>query len=122
MTEQAESDHIMLGVIPTQPRRRWARVETMLVISLLFMGGVGTGYFLADRQAEIDLAALREHDSAELSRALAERATRLNAVESRIDATAAKVQGAAATADAAAVTVDQAVTKLSDHLKKAGKQ
>ena len=104
----ADTDQIPLEC---QPRLRvhkpWRRyVETLLVISALFLGGVGTGY----------VAGLRDLDAA-LNRRNAEHLVeieRLQAIyESRVYVLTGRVGEAAATAEGAAQAAAQAARQAA---------
>jgi len=113
-----------------QPRirmpRQWRRLlETVCVVGSLFLGGLGTGYFWAARNAEAHIAREREDHLAEIDRLNTVFGGLLTSIAGRVNqaagtaATAALTAGeAASTAQTAAQTANQAAKTAAKELKK----
>lgn len=113
-----------------QPRvrvpRQWRRLlETAGVVGSLFLGGLGTGYFWAARNAEAQALRQREDHLAEIARLRDAFDTSLKSLAVRVDqaagtaATAALTAGeAASTAQTAAQTANQAAKTAAKEMKK----
>lgn len=108
-----------------QPRMRvphqWRRLfETLGVVGSLFLGGFGSGYFWATRNAEVQMTRQRDDHLAEIDRVREAFGDRLTSLAGRVNqaASAAQTAGeAASTAQSAAQTANQAA-KTAKEFKK----
>lgn len=113
-----------------QPRVRvphqWRRLfETLGVVGSLFLGGFGSGYFWATRNAEAQVLRQREDHLAEIDRLREAFGDRLTSLAGRVSqaagtaASAAQAAGeAASTAQTAAQTANQAAKTAAKEFKK----
>lgn len=98
----SDSDNAPLEEMPrVRPPRQWRRLfETVCVIGSLFLGGLGSGYFWAARNAEAQLLRQRSDHLGEIERLS-------HAWGLRVD------RAAGAVADAAVATTNAAVATTS---------
>lgn len=105
-----DSDATPLDELPRvripKPWRR--RVETCMVIGSLFLGGFGTGFVFASRNAETAIAHQREDHLHELERLTKAYDNRLSSLSGRVNEAADTAASAAATAGEAATTAQSA--------------
>ena len=123
----SESDNVPLDELPrVRPPRQWRRLfETFAVVGSLFLGGFGSGFFWATRNAEAHSARQREDHLAEIARLREAYSDRLSSLTGRVNqaadtaASAAQTAGeAASAAQTAAQTVNQAARTAAKELKK----
>jgi hypothetical protein len=110
-----------------QPRMRvphqWRRLfETLGVVGSLFLGGFGSGYFWATRNAEVQIARQREDHLAEISRLREVFSTSLTSLAGRVDQAAGTAANAALTAGEAASTAQAAAQTANQAAKTAAKE
>src|SRR5213595_502622 len=96
-----------------QPRmrvpRQWRRLfETLGVVGSLFLGGFGSGYFWATRNAEVQMVRQREDHLAEIDRLLEAFGNGLTSLAGRVNQAAGTAASAAQTAGEAASTAQTA--------------
>ena len=107
----SDSDSVPLEDSPrVRPPRQWRRLfETVCVIGSLFLGGLGSGYFWAARNADAQLLRQRSDHLGEIARlqlAYGQRTDR--AADAVADAAVATTNAAAATTTAAEAVADAA--------------
>lgn len=115
----SDSDSVPLEDSPrVRPPRQWRRLfETMCVVGSLFLGGLGSGYFWAARNAEAQLLRQRGDHLSEIARLQL-------AYGQRIDSAAGAVADAAVATTNAAVattTAAEAVGEAADQVGTAAK-
>jgi len=98
-----------------QPRLRapkpWRRAfETLSIVSSIFLGGVGSGYIFANRQADVRLSENEASHVAELKRLQDAWSTRLGTISDKVGAAADTASSAAETASNAASTASSAAS------------
>ena len=119
-----ESDRAPLD---EQPRvrvpRQWRRLfETVGVVGSLFLGGFGSGYFWATRNAEAQIARQREDHLAEIGRLRDAFGNGLTFLAGRINQAAGTAASAALTAGEAASTAQTAAQTANQAAKTAAKE
>ena len=110
-----------------QPRlrvpREWRRlVETLAVVGSLFLGGFGSGYFWAARNAEAQALHQRQDHLAEIERLRDAFSTSLKSLALRVDQAAGTAANAALTAGEAASTAQTAAQTANQAAKTAAKE
>lgn len=110
-----------------QPRmrvpRQWRRLfETLGVVGSLFLGGFGSGYFWATRNAEVQMTRQRDDHLAEIDRLRDAFSDRLTSLAGRVDQAAGTAAGAAQTAGEAASTAQTAAQTANQAAKTAAKE
>lgn len=119
-----ESDRAPLD---EQPRvrvpRQWRRLlETAGVVGSLFLGGFGSGYFWATRNAEAQALRQREDHLAEIARLRDAFGANLTSLAGRVDQAAGTAANAALTAGEAASTAQTAAQTANQAAKTAAKE
>ncbi|MDQ0609525.1 hypothetical protein QFZ83_003696 [Variovorax sp. W1I1] len=110
-----------------QPRmrvpRQWRRLfETVGVVGSLFLGGFGSGYFWATRNAEVQMTRQREDHLAEIDRLREAFGDRLTSLAGRVNQAAGTAASAAQTAGEAASTAQTAAQTANQAAKTAAKE
>ena len=108
-----------------QPRvpRQWRRLfETVGVVGSLFLGGFGSGYFWATRNAEVQMTRQRDDHLAEIDRLREAFGNGLNFLAGRVNQAAGTAASAAQTAGEAASTAQTAAQTANQAAKTAAKE
>lgn len=110
-----------------QPRMRvphqWRRLfETVGVVGSLFLGGFGSGYFWATRNAEVQITRQRDDHLAEIDRLREAFGDRLTSLAGRVNQAAGTAASAAQTAGEAASTAQSAAQTANQAAKTAAKE
>lgn len=110
-----------------QPRMRvphqWRRLfETLGVVGSLFLGGFGSGYFWATRNAEVQMVRQREDHLAEIDRLREAFGNGLTSLAGRVNQAAGTAASAAQTAGEAASTAQTAAQTANQAAKTAAKE
>lgn len=119
-----DSDRAALDDLPrVRPPRQWRRFfETVGVVGSLFLGGFGSGYFWAARNAEAQLARQSEDHLAEIARLREAFGDRLSSLTGRVNRAADTAASAAQTAGEAASTAQTAAQAANQAAKTAAKE
>lgn len=103
--------------------RQWRRLfETVGVVGSLFLGGFGSGYFWATRNAEVQMTRQREDHLAEIARLRDAFGDRLSSLTGRVNRAADTAASAAQTAGEAASTAQTAAQAANQAAKTAAKE